>query len=148
MAVAAVLERTGGGGLSTHFALKGGVALEMRLQGRARATRDVDFAYCGPKTADLVSVIEEAISVPYGLFTFQRTGRALDMSRVNAVRLEIKVNFNGSDWGTVIIDVNRQEEAPIELELVDAFDIHQAFQPCQQTHCPARPAYLPRLTAR
>src|ERR1700738_252024 len=73
MVVAAALERTGGGGLSTFFALKGGVALEMRLAGRARATRDVDFSYRGPKTDDLLNVIEEAISVPYGLFTFQRT---------------------------------------------------------------------------
>jgi hypothetical protein len=127
MAVAAVLERTGGGGLSAFFVLKGGVALEMRLEGRARATRDVDFSYRGPTTDDLVSVIEEAIAEPYGLFTFQRTGKPLDMSRVNAVRLEIKVNFNGSDWGTVIIDVNRSEDAPVDIELVDAFDIHQAF---------------------
>lgn len=127
MAVAAVLERTGGGGLNTFFALKGGVALEMRLEGRARATRDVDFTYRGPKTNDLQSVIEEAISTPYGLFTFQRTGKPLDMSRVNTLHLEVKVNFNGSDWGTVIIDVNRGEEAPVDLEMVDAFDIQRAF---------------------
>lgn len=127
MVVAAALERTGGGGLSTFFALKGGVALEMRLAGRARATRDVDFSYRGPRTDDLVNVIEEAISLPYGLFTFQRTGKPLDMNRVNTVRLEIKINFNGSDWGTVIIDVNRREDAPVDLEMVDAFDIHGAF---------------------
>lgn len=127
MAVAAVLERTGGGGLNTFFALKGGVALEMRLGGRARATRDVDFSYLGPTTNDLVSVIEEALSTPYGLFSFQRTGKPLDMNRVNTLRLEVKVNFNGSDWGTVIVDVNRGEEASVELEMVDAFDIQQAF---------------------
>lgn len=127
MAVAAVLERTGTGGLGAFFVLKGGVALEMRLAGQARATRDVDFSYRGPATEDVVTIIEEAIGEPYGLFTFQRTGKPLDMSRVNAVRLEIKVNFNGSDWGTVIIDVNRHEDAPVDIELVDAFDIHQAF---------------------
>lgn len=127
MAVAAMLERTGDGGRNALFIMKGGMALEMRLGGRARATRDIDFSYRGPQTDDLVQVIEEALSIPYGSFTFQRTGKPLDMSRVNTVRVEVKVRFNGSDWGTVILDVNRGEDAPIDVEMVEAFDIRQAF---------------------
>lgn len=127
MAVGGVLERTGGTGVDAHFTLKGGVALEMRRQGMARATRDLDLSYRGPETDDLVGVLEEALSNPYGRFTFQRTGKPLGLSRVNTMRMDIKVRFNGSEWGTVIIDVNQGEGVQTEVELVDAFDIEQAF---------------------
>ncbi len=127
MAIAAALARTGGGGRDAFFTLKGGVALEMRLDGRARATRDVDFSYRGPATDDLVSAIEYALSQPYGRFTFERTGKALDMTRVNTIRVDVKVRFNGSEWGIVSLDVSRSEDAPVEIEMVDAFDIHRAF---------------------
>ncbi len=126
-AVAGALERTGGGGVNAHFTLKGGVALEMRLRGRARATRDLDLSYRGPATTDLIAVITAALQEPYGRFTFERTGKPLDMSRVNTVRLDIKLRFNGSFWGTVSIDVNRGEGSPTEVEMVDAFDIGKAF---------------------
>jgi hypothetical protein len=127
MAIAGALERTGGGGVNAHFTLKGGVALELRLNGKARATRDLDLSYRGPATNDLVEVVAEALKKPYGRFTFERTGKPLDMARVNTLRLEIMVRFNGSHWGTVSIDVNQGEGAPTDLEMVDAFDIEKEF---------------------
>ena len=127
MAVGGALERTGGQGVDAHFTLKGGVALELRRQGRARATKDLDVSYRGPETMDLVSVVEEALSMPYGRFTFQRTGNPLSMPRANTVRIDIKVRFHGSAWGTVILDVNLGEGTSTEIEMVDAFDLGAAF---------------------
>ena len=127
MAVGGALERTGGQGIDAHFTLKGGVALELRRKGNARATKDLDVSYRGPETPDVVGVVEDALSTPYGRFTFQRTGTSFEMARVNTVRIDIKVRFNGSEWGTVIIDVNRGEGTRTEIDLVDAFDIEKAF---------------------
>ena len=127
MAIAGALERTGGGGVNAHFTLKGGVALELRLNGKARATRDLDLSCRGPATNDLVEAVGEALTTPYGRFTFERTGKTLDLTRVNTIRLDIKLRFNGSEWGTVSIDVNRGESTPTDIEMVDAFDIEREF---------------------
>lgn len=127
MAIAGALERTGGGGVDAHFTLKGGVALELRLNGKARATRDLDLSYRGPATDDLAEAVAEALNASYGQFTFERTGKPLDMTRVNTVRIDIKVRFNGSEWGTVSIDVNRGEITPTDIEMVDAFDLKREF---------------------
>ena len=49
------------------------------------------------------------------------------MAQVNTVRLDIKLRFNGSEWGTVSLDVNGGESAPTDIEMVDAFDIEREF---------------------
>lgn len=43
MIVGGALERSGFNGAGRRFTIKGGVALEMRLRDRARATRDLDL---------------------------------------------------------------------------------------------------------
>ncbi len=46
------------------FVIKGGVALELRLPGRARATNDLDLvAMCADH--DLVATLDEALRAPY-----------------------------------------------------------------------------------
>ncbi len=127
MAVGGALERTGGRGVDAHFTLTGGVALELRRQGNARATKDLDLTYRGPVTPDVVNAVEEVLAIPYGRFTFQRTGRPLEMSRANTVRIDIKVRFDGSEWGTVVVDINRGEGTRTEIEMVNAFDLDRAF---------------------
>ena len=74
MAIAGTLELTGKGGVNAHFALKGGVALELRLKGRARATRDLDLSYRGPATNNLVEAVAEALKAPYERFTSSAPG--------------------------------------------------------------------------
>jgi len=88
--------------------IKGGVALEMRRQGTARATRDLDLIF-NAATEDLVSTIEESIRRPYGKFTFRRTGTATRLREANTWRIDIAVRFNGSDWTTVSVDVTPRE---------------------------------------
>jgi len=126
MAIGGALERTGGTGLDAHFTLKGGVALELRRQGLARATRDLDLAYRGP-AVDPVLAVEEALATPYGRFTFVRVGAPRIMEVVDTVRLEIGVRFDGASWGTVSVDVNHGAGDAAEVELVDALDLRQAF---------------------
>lgn len=53
------------------FLLKGGVAMELRLLGRARATKDVDLVFFGDP-ADLGEDLDRALAEPYSGFDFQR----------------------------------------------------------------------------
>jgi tRNA A37 threonylcarbamoyltransferase TsaD len=59
MITAGMLERATTGELS--FVIKGGVALELRLRDRARATKDLDVALHHP-TADLALTLERALT--------------------------------------------------------------------------------------
>ena len=53
------------------FLLKGGVAIELRLRGRARATKDVDLVFFGDPE-DLADDLDRALAEPYSEFSFQR----------------------------------------------------------------------------
>ena len=55
MILAGVLERAAVGG-TPHFSVKGGVALELRLRDRARATKDIDVVLQHPD-ADLARTV-------------------------------------------------------------------------------------------
>lgn len=137
MAIGGALERAarsaqhgadgdGATSVSPAFTFRGGIALELRLQGTARATKDLDITYTGPET-DLAIAIEDALSLGYERFTFQRTGRVLDMDRVRTIRLEIAVRFDGEPWTTVVMDVSRNEAHALEVETVPAFDLEGIF---------------------
>jgi hypothetical protein len=122
MAIGGALERTS----PPAFTFRGGIALELRRRGTARATKDLDVTYAGPET-DLVVAVEEALASGYERFTFQRTGRVLSMDRVRTVRLEIAVRFDGEPWTTVVVDVGPREEHALEVEPVPAFDLEGMF---------------------
>lgn len=127
MVLAAAIERAGGGGTSAHFGLKGGVVAEMRLQGRARTTNDLDTFYRGPDPAHTLREIDDILAEPYGHFTFARVEEPINMTRANTLRMPIRVRFMGTDWGTISLDVSRGEPKDTGTEMVEAFNIHQAF---------------------
>lgn len=111
MAIAAVLDDS-----SQTWIIKGGVALEMRREGTARATRDLDLIF-NAVTEDLVATIEESIKRPYGKFTFRRTGAATRLHEANTWRIDIAVRFNGSDWTTVSVDITPRETFGVEYRV-------------------------------
>jgi hypothetical protein len=59
MITAGVLQRTAAAG-QPPFIVKGGVALELRLRNRARATKDIDLSLRLPD-ADLALTMERAL---------------------------------------------------------------------------------------
>ena len=76
MIMAGVLERAADGG-NPRFIVKGGVALELRLRDRARATKDIDVVL-QHREADLVRSLERALTGDaYQGFTFRRKGEPL-----------------------------------------------------------------------
>jgi len=67
------------------FVIKGGVALELRLRNRARATKDLDLALQHPG-ADLATSLERALTnEPYQGFSLRRKRQplALDNGVIN-----------------------------------------------------------------
>ena len=76
MIMAGVLERAADGG-NPRFIVKGGVALELRLRDRARATKGIDVVL-QHREADLVRSLERALTGDgYQGFTFRRKGEPL-----------------------------------------------------------------------
>jgi hypothetical protein len=116
MALGGVLQRCAEGG-PPRFVFKGGVALELRLRTRARATRDLDLIL-NDGCADLVESLEEAFEVPYEGFVFRRKGRPQPLP-CGAVRLDVLLDFKGKPWGTVQIDIARFEQAATEFEALE-----------------------------
>lgn len=90
MILAGVLERAAGGG-DPRFSLKGGVALELRLRDRARATKDIDVVL-QHTDADLARTLERALTGDaYQGFTFRRKGEPLLLEN-GTVNMEFAVN--------------------------------------------------------
>lgn len=125
MILAGVLERGTGAG-TPRFMVKGGVALELRLRDRARATRDIDIVLLDV-SADHADALEQALSgEAYQGFSFRRKGPALVLDN-GAVNVEIAVTFHGQPWTTISIDIARAEAGESDIEWVKAIVLTEAF---------------------
>lgn len=114
------------GDANNSWIIKGGVALEMRRHGAARATRDLDLIF-NATTEDLVATIEESLKRPYGKFTFRRSGNPTHLREANTWRIDVAVRFNGSDWTSVSVDLTPRESFGVKIEWVDALEMQNRF---------------------
>lgn len=125
MIMAGVLERSSSTD-SPRFILKGGVALELRLRDRARATKDIDIVLREP-TADLADSLKQALpGDPYQGFSFRRKGQPLLLDN-GAVNMEFAVSYKGQPWTSVSVDIARAEAGEADIEWVDAIALTDAF---------------------
>ena len=125
MIMAGVLDRATNAD-SPLFIVKGGVALELRLRDRARATKDIDIVL-RDTTADLVDSLEEALTgEPYQGFSFRRKGQPLLLDN-GAVNMEFGVTYKGQPWTSVTVDIARAEAGEAEVEWVDAIALTDAL---------------------
>jgi hypothetical protein len=125
MAICGALERAGAAGYSPPHYVKGGIALELRLPGKARATKDLDVGFQAAPKTDLVRVLEDALATDSEGFSFRRAREPHSM-RAGAIRIEVTVQYEGGAWGRVVLDLNRYEGHE-EIELVDAMDLATLF---------------------
>lgn len=124
-----------------RFALKGGVALELRLRERARATRDLDLVL-NDHAGELAARLQDALGPGFERFTFHlHPGvRAL---RADTIRTEVSVSYGGKPWARVPVDLSRCEAGLFEVEMVDALDFGDlsfgfpAALPCLSLHLQA-----------
>ncbi len=141
MALAGALERgTTPDRMVPAFLVRGGVAMELRLGGRGRATRDIDITFAAAAPSE-VDAFDDAVRPGYGRFRFLRTAPVRELARAETVRLELQVLFDGSHWGTIVVDLSRAEAHRLEVEPVAAFDLSGLFGL-------EGPATLPCLSAR
>jgi hypothetical protein len=125
MIMAGALERAGGDA-GPRFFVKGGVALELRLRDRARATKDIDVVLRDAK-ADLADSFEQAMtSNAYEGFSFRRKGEPLLLDN-GAVNMEFAVTYRGQPWTSISVDVARAEAGESEVEWVEAIALTDAF---------------------
>lgn len=125
MAIAGALRQAARGeGGAPGFVVKGGVALELRLRDRARATKDLDLIL-NRDEGDLREALEEALATPYEGFTFRRKGEAHHMKN-GAVRVKVQISFQGREWGTVEMDV-AYREGETEVDLLAGIPLLEDF---------------------
>jgi hypothetical protein len=120
MALGGALSRMSDSGGSPLFLIKGGVALEMRLRLRARATQDFDTTFRGERE-QVLNAIEQAFEEPYVGFTFRIGGEAREMTHMT--RLEIKVEYAGRVWSSITMEVSAYEGTDLPAEEVPAISL-------------------------
>lgn len=97
-----------------RFLIKGGTAMELRLGLRARTTKDIDLVFRGDPQK-MLEALEEAFATPYGEFSFRRKGPIEDIRDTGSRRLAMQVEFAGSSWQTLQLEVAPPEGAEPEL---------------------------------
>jgi hypothetical protein len=131
------LERSTGAG-GPQFIVKGGVALELRLRNRARATKDIDVVLRDAE-ADLADTLEQAVTGdPYQGFSFRRKGEPLLLDN-GAVNMEFAVTYRGQPWTSISVDVARAEAGESDVEWLEAIVLTDAFGVTGPTLLPCLP---------
>jgi hypothetical protein len=104
------------------FLLKGGVAMELRVGGGARATKDVDLVFFG-EPEQLADALDRGLE-PYSVFSFERReieGRGEGLFD----RVEVKLLFRGRSWGTLTLEVASPDSQATDSEEVEAILIDE-----------------------
>ena len=140
MIMAGVLERAAVGG-DPRFSVKGGVALELRLRDRARATKDIDVVL-QYSDADLARTLERALTGDaYQGFTFRRKGEPLLLEN-GTVNMEFAVSYRGGAWTSITVDIARAEPGESEIEWVRAMPLTEVFGVTGPVELPCLPLRL------
>lgn len=90
------------------FATKGGMAMELRMGDRARATRDVDLVLRGDPL-DLADLLDHGLRGPYEGFSFRRSEITDLPSRPYVKQVKIQVSFAGRVFSSPQLEI-----APVE----------------------------------
>jgi hypothetical protein len=110
MIVTAVLDRVRDGDGEPVFLLKGGLAMELRLQLRARATGDYDAAFRA-RTEEVIDHLDKALAAPWNNFNLTRDAPET-IPNTKAVRVRLRLSYKDRTWGSVQLEM-----APVEGEM-------------------------------
>ncbi len=130
-----LLSRARSEGVIPMFLVKGGVALELRLGIRARASRDVDLGLVADP-AELLPIITQAVDLNWDEFTFAI--KSSDVTEHGTVRLHVRVDYRRKAWATIKVDLTAAD-ATTATDFIDGF-------PIAEIGLPNAPA-IPCLTA-
>lgn len=159
MVLGGALERLHDGGGAPVFVVKGGVALELRLRLRARATKDFDATFRAG-FGDMIESLDRALAEPYGGFQMARRGETRDIGK--ARRMDVRLLYRDKPWATVQMEVSMGEGPDVEAERVPATDLGELgldgpefiyclsarYQIAQKIHAVTAPPRLDRPNER
>jgi hypothetical protein len=115
MVLLAMLDRVRDPDLEPRCLLKGGVAMELRFDLGARATKDLDLAVRSI-AGEMVAVLDAPLANGHGDFTARRT--AIESVRdTGTLRTTVKLDYRGRSWASVVT-----EFAPAEPGIDDEID--------------------------
>lgn len=98
----------------SRWVLKGGYALELRLGGKARATRDIDLNLPPPPVEDLLDELQEAAEVELGdyfVFLLSRP-KAMKGAPLGSFRFSVEARLDGRQFTGFVLDVG-QGDTPL-----------------------------------
>jgi len=124
MLVALPLERSLDGNGDPLFLVKGGVSMELRLDLRARTTKDLDAVFRGA-FEDWLSALDDALAEEIEGFTYGREAPER-IGKTASYRVNITIDYKGRRWGKVQFEVAPVEVGSVlDIDRVDPFDIGQ-----------------------
>lgn len=121
MAFVGALDRVREEDSPARFLIKGGIACELRFQGKARATRDLDAVFHG-SLDELLADLEAAFAETYSGFSFSHSEPEA-IGETGSHRLEVKLQYAGRTWGTLRVEVSPPEGKAHEPEPVPALTV-------------------------
>lgn len=124
MLVALPLERSLGSDGKPLFVVKGGVSMELRLDLRARTTKDLDAVFRGA-FENWLEALDDALEEEIEGFTYSRDkpGR---IGATGSYRVNIAIDYKGRRWGQVQFEVAPVEVGGVlDVDQVAPFDIGQ-----------------------
>jgi hypothetical protein len=127
IALGGALERTNAKSSAPIYVIKGGVALELRLRERARATKDIDISVRVDRP-DLIDHFTAAIAARFEGFTFRRRSEPYVMPN-GSVRLDIAVSYHDGSWNTIQVDLSSDDGTQATVDLVEATSAAQLGLP-------------------
>jgi hypothetical protein len=141
MIVTAVLDRVRDEDGEPIFLLKGGVAMELRLQLRARATGDYDAAF-RTRAEEVIDRLDEALSQPWNSFNLTRDAPEI-IKNTKAVRVRLRLSYKRRSWGSVYLEMAPVEgKMGRELDRVEAMSLDPLQVPLPEvaiaSHCATR----------
>jgi hypothetical protein len=104
LALCGLLERAVNEGILSTYYLKGGVAMELRFAGAARATKDMDLGLDGNRV-DRLKAFEQALALGFDAFTFRLKAQTRGMDLAHTVRVEVAVQHRTRSWQTIDVDL-------------------------------------------
>jgi hypothetical protein len=114
LALCGLLERAVNEGILTTYYLKGGVAMELRFAGAARATKDMDLGLDGNR-AERLRVFEQALALGFDAFAFRLKSQTRSMDLADTIRIEVAVQYRTRAWQTIDVDLGPAGTGTIDL---------------------------------
>ncbi|MBN8870087.1 MAG: nucleotidyl transferase AbiEii/AbiGii toxin family protein [Solirubrobacterales bacterium] len=108
MMIAGALARVVGPEGRAAFATKGGIAMELRMRGQARATNDIDLVLRGDAD-QLADLLDEGLAAPYEGFSFRRGEITSLPRRAEFRKVKVQVIFAGRVLSSPQLEISPAE---------------------------------------